>query len=606
MGGMSSGLSNNDPTIVSAFHTALLHQGLIVVGLLLVVSVAWTALRSMQLRRAVAGQAIPPAVAEPPARRLLRIGFGLLWIFDGILQGQASMPLGMVPEGVQPTASASPDWVQHVVNTGTTIWTYHPISAAASAVWIQVGLGFWLLAAQRGLWSRLAGVASVAWGLVVWVFGESFGGIFAPGLTWLFGAPGAVLLYCVAGVLVAFPEAWWATPRLGRILVRVLGGFLVGMAVLQAWPGRGFWQGQTHHAATPGTLTSMVQDMAQTPQPGFLSSWVSSFAAFDANHGWAVNLFVVVALLAIGAAFLSARPRLVKMGVIAGVVLGLADWVLIEDFGFFGGVGTDPNSMIPMALLFIAGYVAMTRLPASAPAPAIEPVAARPLSVRATADPTYAFRTVAALAGLAIVLVGAAPMAVDSAKPNADPILARATDGPPTATDIVAPPFSLFNQDGQPVTLASLHGKAVAMTFLDPVCTNDCPIIAQEFKSADNLLGSAAKNVVFMAIDANPIYINRDFLAAFDHQEGLEDLPNWQYLTGTLPQLEGVWRSFAVEVAIESGGGMIDHSNIAYVIDPSGHTRYVLNADPGPATDATASSFAVTLAGSLRSALRAQ
>ena len=31
------------------------------------------------------------------------------------------------------------------------------------------------------LWSRAAGLASVGWGLVVWVFGESFGGIFAPG-----------------------------------------------------------------------------------------------------------------------------------------------------------------------------------------------------------------------------------------------------------------------------------------------------------------------------------------------------------------------------------------------------------------------------------------
>jgi cytochrome oxidase Cu insertion factor (SCO1/SenC/PrrC family) len=610
MGGMNSGLTNNDPTIVSAFHTALWHQGLIVVGLLLVVSVAWTVLRSLQLKRALAGGAILPTLAEPAARRLLRVGFGLLWIFDGILQGQASMPLGMVPNSIQPTASASPSWVQHVVNTGTTIWTYHPVSAAASAVWIQVGLGFWLLAAQRGVWSRLAGVASVAWGLLVWIFGESFGGIFAPGLTWLFGAPGAVLLYAAGGVLIALPEGWWATPRLGRIVLRAIGAFFVGMAVLQAWPGRGFWQGQTHHGAASGTLTSMVQNMAQTSQPKFLSSWVASFAAFDASHGWAVNLFVVVALLLIGGAFLSAHPRLVRIGVIAGVILCLADWVLIEDFGFFGGVGTDPNSMIPMVLLFVAGYVAITRLPAPAPAPAaepaVQPVPARPLLARATANPTYAFRTVAALAGLAIVLVGAAPMAVDSAKPNADPILARATDGPPTATDIAAPGFSLLNQDGQAVSLASLHGKAVAMTFLDPVCTSDCPVIAQEFKSADNLLGSDAKNVVFMAIDANPIYIKRDFLTAFDHQEGLEHLANWQYLTGTLAQLQQVWRSFAVEVAVESGGAMIDHSDIAYVIDPSGHTRFVLNTDPGPATDATTSSFAVTLTGALKSALRAQ
>ena len=48
---------------------------------------------------------------------------------------------------------------------------------------------------------------------------------------------------------------------------------------------------------------------------------------------------------------------------VAGVVLCLADWVLIEDLGFLGGVGTDPNSMVPMALVFIAGYLAVTRLP---------------------------------------------------------------------------------------------------------------------------------------------------------------------------------------------------------------------------------------------------
>ena len=47
------------------------------------------------------------------------------------------------------------------------------------------------------------------------MFGEAFGGIFAPGLTWLFGAPGAVLIYAVAGALIALPERAWRTRRLG-------------------------------------------------------------------------------------------------------------------------------------------------------------------------------------------------------------------------------------------------------------------------------------------------------------------------------------------------------------------------------------------------------
>ena len=118
-------------------------------------------------------------------------------------------------------------------------------------MWIQVGIGLWLLAAPRGNWSRLGGVASVAWGALVWVFGESFGGIFAPGASWLFGAPGAAVFYCLAGVLIALPETSWRKARLGRGILAAFGLFFIGMAVLQAWPGRGFWQGQATPAGPP-------------------------------------------------------------------------------------------------------------------------------------------------------------------------------------------------------------------------------------------------------------------------------------------------------------------------------------------------------------------
>src|SRR5205807_1677267 len=127
---------------------------------------------------------------------------------------------GLPSEVIQPSASDSPSWVQHLVNWGGTIWSYHPVQAGAASVWIQVGIGAWLLVSVHGPWSRLAGLASVAWGLIVWVFGESFGGIFAPGPTFLFGAPGAVLFYVVAGALVALPETAWQGPRMGRLLLR--------------------------------------------------------------------------------------------------------------------------------------------------------------------------------------------------------------------------------------------------------------------------------------------------------------------------------------------------------------------------------------------------
>jgi cytochrome oxidase Cu insertion factor (SCO1/SenC/PrrC family) len=606
---MSSGLSTNSPTIVSAFRSLLLHEALIAVVILALLALAWNLLRAVQLRRARAG-ALPAGAwpyPEAAGRRLLRTAFGLVWIFDGLLQAQPSMPLGMTTRVIEPTAASSPAWVQHLVNAGATIWSNHPITAPASAVWIQVGLGIWLIVAPLGYWSRLAGVASAFWGVIVWIFGESFGGVFAPALSWAFGAPGAIVFYCLAGVLIALPERTWSSPRLGRTVLSFMGLFFVGMAVLQAWPGRGFWQGQLGRDATPGTLLGMVQQMSATPQPAFISSLPASFAVFDAAHGWAVNLFLVVCLAGVGIAFVSGRVRITRVAVYAGIVLCVADWVLIEDFGFFGGVGTDPNSMIPMSLVFVAGYLAMTRVPAIVEAP-VPVTAARtsgsPFWARLASRPAYALRAIAALAAIGVVLIGVVPMAAASMNPNADPIIAEAVDGAPGVVNTAAPEFRLVDQHGATVSLRSLSGKAVAVTFLDPVCVSDCPLVAEEFRQADGLLGATAGQVVLVAVVANPVYRARGYLVAFDRQEGLQKLSNWHFLTGSGSELSRVWNSFGVQVGFAPGGAMIAHSEISYVIDPTGHIRYILNSNPGPGTQASKSSFAVVLASELRAVLR--
>ena len=139
------------------------------------------------------------------------------------------------------------------------------------------------------------------------------------------------------------------------------------------------------------------------------------------------------------------------------------------------------------------------------------------------------------------------------------------------------------------------------MTLLDDVCTSDCPIIAQEFKAADGLLGADADRVELVAIEGNPRFIAPDYLQAFDHQEELTGMPNWLYLTGSsVSDLQQVWQAYGMGVSYLPGGAMIDHSEFAVVIDASGHLRYLLNTDPGPASEATRSSFSVTLANTIK------
>ena len=609
MPGMNSGLNINDPIVVAAFRSALLHQGIIALLIFGVLSIAWVAVREWRPPDPAASRPAEPA--EPAWRQVLRTGFGIIWLFDGILQAQPKMPVGLPSQVIEPTAASSPHWVQAVVNWAGTAWSFHPLQAGAAAVWIQVGIGIWLLVAARGPLSRIAGLVSVGWSLVVWVFGESFGGIFAPGLTWLFGAPGAVLVYGIAGALIALPDRIWHNRRLGQAVLGGLGLFLLGMAVLQAWPGRGFWQGTAH--GQPGTLAGMTSSMVPTPQPHILSAWITAFTGFDEAHGFAVNLFAVAALAVTGAAFLSGRRRLIGPVLAGFIVLCLADWVLIEDFGFFGGLGTDPNSMLPFALLAAGGYLALASAPAPDRAAATEAAgtggaeASWRHRIRLAATPqalaSSGISSVAAIGAIGVIILGAAPMAAAQANPVADTILAQAIDGSSAPLNYPASGFSLTDQNGRPVTLASLRGKVVLLGFLDPVCTVDCPLMGQEFRQASQLLAADTSHVELVAVNYNPLDTQAGYLQAFDRQEGLNTVSNWLYLTGTRTQLQQVWHAYGLPIEILPAGSMIGHGDYAFVIDQNGHLRRELDFDPGPGTQATKSSFAAELTDAARQLL---
>ena len=198
------------------------------------------------------------------------------------------------------------------------------------------------------------------------------------------------------------------------------------------------------------------------------------------------------------------------------------------------------------------------------------------------------------MVALAVVTIGTAPMAMAAINPNADPILSEALDGTPNAIDTPAPPFALLDQHGREVSLADLRGHVVALTFLDPVCTSDCPLIAQEFRQADQQLGAQNDRVDFVAIVANPDYRSLSFTNAFDRQEDLTRLSNWYYLTGSLSALERVWNSYGEPVQTIPNGAMVAHGDLAFVIDGRGHERDALVADPGP-SQTSASSFSSLL-----------
>ena len=153
---------------------------------------------------------------------------------------------------------------------------------------------------------------------------------------------------------------------------------------------------------------------------------------------------------------------------------------------------------------------------------------------------------------------------------------------PPTTTaelmslqalpDKPAPDFVLTDQHGVVRSLDSFRGKAVALYFMDPRCTDVCPIVAREFVEADRLLGPLAQRVAFVGIDVNPNVRTTAALRHFDDEHGLQHLENWYYFTGSLSALHRVWGDYGIQVAVATSGAVI-HTTIVDFIGPGGHER---------------------------------
>src|SRR5215469_7995159 len=116
MPGMTSNPGAGSSVLVSAFQSALLHQWMIVMLIFAVLLLAWGTSRAMFPASAAMAATAGRPWHEPRARLLLRVGFGVIWLFDGLLQAQPQMPGGLADQVIKPSAESSPSWVQHLVN----------------------------------------------------------------------------------------------------------------------------------------------------------------------------------------------------------------------------------------------------------------------------------------------------------------------------------------------------------------------------------------------------------------------------------------------------------------------------------------------------------
>ncbi len=169
----------------------------------------------------------------------------------------------------------------------------------------------------------------------------------------------------------------------------------------------------------------------------------------------------------------------------------------------------------------------------------------------------------------------------------------------PAAGHQTAPPVKLTDQSGQQVSLAQFRGKVVIVSANDDECTDLCTLLANDIVAANHDLGAAAKNVVWLSINANPYHPQVSAVRSWTDQHGLANQPNWYFLTGTPAQLAAAWSEYSVQVQLDPATRTVAHSAQMVYVGPHGNERAVTQFGTAAAATALFAHGAAQLAADL-------
>lgn len=151
-----------------------------------------------------------------------------------------------------------------------------------------------------------------------------------------------------------------------------------------------------------------------------------------------------------------------------------------------------------------------------------------------------------------------------------------ASGAAPTPADLMsplrqgrpAPEFALTDHRGQPVSLATLRGRPVVMTFVYADCHASCPLLIARLKALE---ARSAPDVAFIAISLDP---QRDTPASLAGAAMKWDLgPRWHLVSGPPASVKDTLSAYGVQYA-PLPDGEIAHENLVLIIDRKGRLAF--------------------------------
>ncbi len=140
----------------------------------------------------------------------------------------------------------------------------------------------------------------------------------------------------------------------------------------------------------------------------------------------------------------------------------------------------------------------------------------------------------------------------------------------------LAYPLRLKDSLGHEVNIRDYRGKAVLLTFIYTHCPDVCPLIVGHLHAAQSELRAEASHLQIIAVSVDPRGDTPKAVNAFLEEHQMTG--RMEYLIGSRPQLEKVWKAWFIRAKPETSKkvpnlknpDLVEHSALVYGISAGG------------------------------------
>jgi hypothetical protein len=297
------------------------------------------------------------------SRASLQRILGALWLIDGLFQLQPQMfTLKLVNSVMMPTMMGQPGPVADNLFWIMTLTAQHVLLINSLIAAVQIAIGILLL---WGRWAKEVVIASIVWSLLVWYAGEGFGMLLTGQASILTGAPGAVILYPLLGLLIYPRKSSKAGGAdvdglLSRKGLRwALAGFWIFAMLLQLQPY--WWQAGQDWGQISLALGKLVG--AGGLNTFLVDPVLNKLADATVFLEIPLNIVLIEVFLGLGLGLALVKQEHLRPWLVVSLILSFLIWWITQAFGMvFTGFTTDFNSGLLLMLMTLACWPRVQRV----------------------------------------------------------------------------------------------------------------------------------------------------------------------------------------------------------------------------------------------------